>query len=104
MRLMRHGWHRWVAPVFAFASAALGAACSNSSSGGQGWEEPQSHPPPVDCSICTSPDGAILSPDGAVATLNVAPDGAILDLDAGAICVAPFPCVIPPAPVEAGGM
>jgi hypothetical protein len=80
MRLMRHAWHRWVALVF--ASAALGAACSNSSRG-QSWEDPT--PAPIICSCIKNADGSVSILDG--------PDAGC-DLDAGCYVVP----VLPPPP------
>jgi len=86
---MRPAWPRWVALVL--ASAAMGAACSNSSQA-PAFEETSSYPPllvPCPCEI---------SQDGAVSFFDAAPDS----------CSRPAPdasaagCV--PAPVSGTGM
>jgi hypothetical protein len=85
MRLMRPAC-RWV--VLVFASAALGAACSNSDHGPD-LESTTPYPP----AYCPCTKGL----DGAVSILDGGPDGCILD-DGGGLCIV----ILPPPPSEGG--
>lgn len=88
MTLMRPAW-RWLSLVF--ASAALGAACSNTDRG-PNLESTASYPPlEPDCFCSESLDGAMSIRDGA-------PDGCTLS-DGATICNV---FVLPPMPTEGG--
>jgi hypothetical protein len=78
--------------VLVFASAAVGAACSNSSQGQE--SEETTAVIPFLCNCISNPDGSVSI------VLDGSPDGC--DRNAG--CAVPPPVVLPPPPVVGTGM